>query len=505
MYRIIQKQVKIKGLIVFFLLCFVCVNPTIAEAKAVSKRKAVPLKISVIKKKVVTVAAKRLIQSDTQLTMPALGRSAFEVGFKNTGTAAWKASDQNSITLRSLAKRESYFYDSSWTGPNTVMPLKSGGAPGELVFFNFVLNAPERPGLYSEHLALFSGATQLPGTDVVIPILVTKAPPQATLASYVVPPQAVLPLSASSTPAFVSQDIIDDIRGAEKSIRIGITYSNDPIQVTASKDYDVRDTSGALLGSVISGSVTTVLYDRATKLYSITMQNTSSTTAYPVRFTGSSIPDQDTIFEILSYSNRPGWSTSINDNKFRGALEVQYASATDRVWVINELLFEQYLKGIGETSNSSPYEYQKALLIAARTYGLYHIQRSTKYAAEHFTISATDADQVYRGYNAELRLPNVTRAVNETRGAIVTYQGTLAVTPYYSQSDGRTRSWGEVWGGGPYPWLVSVSDPGCAGLPMLGHGVGLSARGALLMALEGKGFEEILKYYYTGVEIRRVY
>ena len=85
------------------------------------------------------------------------------------------------------------------------------------------------------------------------------------------------------------------------------------------------------------------------------------------------------------------------------------------------------------------------------------------------------------------------------------YQGQLAITPYYSQSDGRTRSWEEVWAGGPYAWLKAVADPGCAGLKMLGHGVGMSARGALLMALEGRGFEEILKYYYTGIELRRIY
>ena len=35
-----------------------------------------------------------------------------------------------------------------------------------------------------------------------------------------------------------------------------------------------------------------------------------------------------------------------------------------------------------------------------------------------------------------------------------------------------------------------------------GHGVGMSQYGA--MALEGAGYEEILKHYYTGVEIEKV-
>ena len=34
-----------------------------------------------------------------------------------------------------------------------------------------------------------------------------------------------------------------------------------------------------------------------------------------------------------------------------------------------------------------------------------------------------------------------------------------------------------------------------------GHGVGMSQYGANTLAKEGKGYQEILKWYYTGVEI----
>ena len=37
-----------------------------------------------------------------------------------------------------------------------------------------------------------------------------------------------------------------------------------------------------------------------------------------------------------------------------------------------------------------------------------------------------------------------------------------------------------------------------------GHGVGMSQYGARAMALEGAGYEEILKHYYTGIEIARL-
>ena len=37
-----------------------------------------------------------------------------------------------------------------------------------------------------------------------------------------------------------------------------------------------------------------------------------------------------------------------------------------------------------------------------------------------------------------------------------------------------------------------------------GHGVGMSQNGAKDMANQGVGFEEILKHYYTGVEINEI-
>jgi stage II sporulation protein D len=38
-----------------------------------------------------------------------------------------------------------------------------------------------------------------------------------------------------------------------------------------------------------------------------------------------------------------------------------------------------------------------------------------------------------------------------------------------------------------------------------GHGVGLCQTGAVGMARAGRSFEEILKTYYTGIELRKIY
>jgi hypothetical protein len=466
----------------------------------------------------VSLAGMKMIQSASSLAMPTLGRQHFEIGFKNTGAADWHASE---ISLRSSAKKESYFYDPSWVNGNNVLKLSKNVKPGELVYFSFYLNAPIWPGAYKENLALYAGDSKMNGTDVVIPITVARTPVTLVQTSPSQPDFGTSEQSSEVKPqtVVVQPGIVEDKKEVEPRIRVGLQYTTDPVMISANTAYDIYDGAGVRVAQSAAGIISTVTFDFGSKMYSLTTPAGIVTTMSYFRFQGAvpaapeniisadasstpvtpttTTPPRDTVVEIVSWSNRPSWNQSINDNKYRTA-------ATDRVWVINELMLEDYLKGIAETSNNSPQEYQKALLVAARTFAKYHVEHNTKYSGL-FTVRATDADQVYRGYNAELRLPNVSRALDDTRGVMVFYNGSLAITPYFSQSDGRTRNWDEVWAGASKPWLISKEVPYDSGLQMLGHGVGMSARGAVGMAVEGKTFEEILTYFYTGVELRRRY
>ena len=148
-----------------------------------------------------------------------------------------------------------------------------------------------------------------------------------------------------------------------------------------------------------------------------------------------------------------------------------------------------------------------------RSYALYHYLRgivynvnysSTKHASDHFHIDAY-YDQVYRGYNSELRMPSLSVAVEATRGVTVAYAGQPVVTPYFSNSDGRTRDWVEVWGGTAKPWLKSVVVAQDNGKNLFGHGVGMSARGALLMVVGGLNWQNVLKHFYTGIDLLKIY
>ena len=148
---------------------------------------------------------------------------------------------------------------------------------------------------------------------------------------------------------------------------------------------------------------------------------------------------------VTSYHDIPTWNPSLDDNKFRGTIEVRYSPVSDAVWVVNELPVEDYMKGIAESSSGSPTEFLKTMTVAARSYAIWHLDRNGKYGApEIFHLknsrNGNGDDQVYKGYGLEARFPELVSAVNATSGQVVTYTGAVAMTPYFSNSDGRTRS-----------------------------------------------------------------
>ncbi len=226
-------------------------------------------------------------------------------------------------------------------------------------------------------------------------------------------------------------------------------------------------------------------------------------TSDSVRFITSS----SGILEITNFDNKPSWDSSgtLNDNQYRGVLEFQIYA--DELRVINELSLESYLKGLGETSNSDNLEKIKTITVAARTYALYYINIAEKFPGAPYNLSDDPAvSQKYLGYGLELRSPNISKAVDDTFGEIVTYDGVLVKTPYFNASDGTyTKSAEEVWGWTDAPYLLSVSDFLCESDSFKGHGVGVSGCGASAMAEDGSDYKEILKYYYTGIELEKLY
>jgi stage II sporulation protein D len=135
--------------------------------------------------------------------------------------------------------------------------------------------------------------------------------------------------------------------------------------------------------------------------------------------------------------------------RYRGTVEVVRASDGD-LYVIGELAFEDYLRGIAEVPRDWPMEALKAQVVAARTYAAAHLDPGGAY-----DLCATDACQVYMGMGIEAG-PWGHRwagAVEETEGQILLHGGDPATTFYFSTSNGRTYDNEHVFGGAPLSYL----------------------------------------------------
>ncbi len=288
----------------------------------------------------------------------------------------------------------------------------------------------------------------------------------------------------------------------QDTIRVLLSFQGNPV-ITADSDFDLYSGDELVESFTMDDKVEISLEDGK---YLAKIGQKLRILDNILRF----VPHEGTILRIDNFDKRPSFSPNLNDNMYRGILEIREDEG--KLIVINELLLEDYLRGLAEPAESDPIEKIKALVIVARTYAKFYIDsdgsenHERKFPGKPYDGSDDpDIFQRYLGYGYELRSPNLQKAIKETEGLVVTYNGEIVKTPYFSSSDGRTRSGQEVFGWTHTPYLQSVDDPYCKGMTLRGHGVGLSGCGAYGAAKDGKTAEEIIKYYYQGVELKKLY
>lgn len=144
---------------------------------------------------------------------------------------------------------------------------------------------------------------------------------------------------------------------------------------------------------------------------------------------------------------------SIGGTRYRGYVNLIKGSGLYNV--INHISVEKYLYGVlpKEFPTLAPIESIKAQAVTARGFTYSNIN---KHIAEGFNICDTVHCQVYAGFDGEN--PNSNRAIDETKGMVVTHNGAIAETVYHSNSGGHTASSENVWRS-PKPYLVGVVDP----------------------------------------------
>jgi len=137
---------------------------------------------------------------------------------------------------------------------------------------------------------------------------------------------------------------------------------------------------------------------------------------------------------------------------YTGDLKVHIKDGQLRAVLI--LPVEEYLLGVipYEMAEDFPLEALKAQSVAARTYTI----KNMKPTQDYDLVDSTN-DQVYRGLD-KVKV-NAIRAVRETSGIILAYQGSPAHCFYTASNGGVTESAINAWGREVIPYLQVQEDP----------------------------------------------
>ena len=454
--------------------------------------------------------AQLIDQGDAYINLQPGEEKEITVKFKNTGNVVWNKKGLNAVHLGTANPRDrlSQLYNKDgWENKYRPAYLNEDTvAPGEIGSFTFKVRTNTR-GIYGEG---FQVVLEYVGwvvggnarwTFKVSGDAVSSSSSSTSDASLNQQRATIITKSiATSTTVIptVSEDTttstITPLAVSDKPFRVRLSYSDANSTITANKNFKVVDGQNNELFSVASGN--SVLVRQSGNNMHVQVGSVVRSDS-AIKF----IPEEDGIIEIRTWENRPAWNRELNDNRFRGTLEIRVIN--EQVAYINELPLEDYIKGLGEVSNDAPFEKQKVIAVLARSYARFYMSdENRKFPGLPYDGSDDpEVFQKYLGYGIETRSPNFVGAAAITKNEVVTYQGKLVKTPYFNQSDGRTYSAQEVWGWTNTPYLQSVPDPWCEGRVKRGHGVGLSGYGATVQANEGKTYTEIIKYYYQGVEV----
>jgi stage II sporulation protein D len=221
---------------------------------------------------------------------------------------------------------------------------------------------------------------------------------------------------------------------------VGITVDSAVAAVGATTDFEIRVSGGGVLARGRAGESWTFTSDADGR---ITARGPSGAT-----------PPQDAPLRVIPAA---AGGLTIGGRQYRGEALI-IARPNARVTAINVVDLEAYLLGVVPREigrlPASQIEAVKAQAVAARTYAVGNLRGRQ---AQGFDFYATIMDQVYGGVQDEDSVAS--RAVRETHGEIMTYNGTPILAYYSSTCGGSTANIEDSWPNRlPLPYLRGVSD-----------------------------------------------
>lgn len=247
---------------------------------------------------------------------------------------------------------------------------------------------------------------------------------------------AVLPLPVGAE---------NDVYGADRLIRVGLYYGASAVSSLA-----LTSTVGFELGSFEQNVFLPVATTEKTAIVAVPHAEDGSVTIMT--------PEWELLYRAeagkpLYVRGVGGADLSAAGNTYSGILELVPQNGALRV--VNVAYLEDYVRGVvvSEVFSNWPDEALRSQAIVARTFTLYTVG---KHSADGFDICNSTHCQSYRGIGAAVE--STDRAVADTRGLVVAYNGAPALTTYHSSSGETTENSQSAWGGdqSQYPYLVSV-------------------------------------------------
>lgn len=223
---------------------------------------------------------------------------------------------------------------------------------------------------------------------------------------------------------------------SEPEIRVGI-FSNQPnVVISANSDFNiVSQEDNKVIGKYMSQQKVAI-----------------SSNGSIVTLNGVDV--NTTRLKVVFAQNSGESYIEVNKKRYRGQVSIHQTNKNSGLTVVNTIPLESYLYGVvpKEISPDWPSEAVKAQAVAARTYALHSIN---KHNDDGYDVCATTDCQVYGGMDSEA--VGTSKAINDTYGQVLFYQGKLISAFFHSSSGGYTENSENVWGSS-LPYLRGVVD-----------------------------------------------
>lgn len=235
-----------------------------------------------------------------------------------------------------------------------------------------------------------------------------------------------------------------------------------PLNIFAKEDYDKIDIK---VGKSLSAGENLKVKSKSNlKVVTSDEQviNNTNNKEINIKFDGKNINLNGKNFKLNNFPQNGAFLISSDSPIYVAKIKRNYGGAISfrvnnkKLDIVNRVDMDEYLKGVlpKEMSPSFPMESLKAQALCSRSFA---INNYNKFIKNGYNLDDTTRSQVYYGKDVEEKTTN--KAVEETIGQVIKYDGKIAETIFCASSGGYTVASSEAWGGNSVPYLISKEDP----------------------------------------------